>query len=102
MNQMDCMVYGTGTGNSGRGPLGGLTRQGAGFSLGVVGDSQALDEVLMQVRTVASTDATVLVYGETGTGKELIARAIHQLSERKQGPFVKVNCGAIPMGLLES
>jgi DNA-binding NtrC family response regulator len=69
---------------------------------GIVGASEALDEVLSQVQTVARTDSTVLVYGETGTGKELIARAIHDLSARRGGPFIKVNCGAIPTGLLES
>src|SRR5262249_32225068 len=70
--------------------------------LGIVGESEALDSVLAQVQTVARTDSTVLIYGETGTGKELIARAIHELSDRRSGPFVKVNCGAIPGGLLES
>jgi DNA-binding NtrC family response regulator len=71
-------------------------------NIDIVGRSAALDEVLSQVRTVASTDSTVLVHGETGTGKEIIARAIHAWSERSNGPFVKVNCGAIPTGLLES
>jgi transcriptional regulator with GAF, ATPase, and Fis domain len=68
----------------------------------IAGQSRALGDVLAQVRTVALTDATVLICGETGTGKELIARGLHQLSHRKQGPFVKVNCGAVPGGLLES
>ena len=69
---------------------------------GIVGSSPALRAVLDQVRMVASTDATVLIGGETGTGKELIARAIHMHSERRHRPFVKVNCAAIPTELLES
>jgi len=68
----------------------------------IVGQSRALKTVLKQVETVAPTDSTVLVYGETGTGKELLARAIHELSSRRQGTFVKLNCAAIPTGLLES
>jgi formate hydrogenlyase transcriptional activator len=68
----------------------------------IVGQSRALKAVLKQVETVAPTDSTVLIYGETGTGKELLARAIHDLSARRQGTFVKLNCAAIPMGLLES
>jgi len=68
----------------------------------IVGESPALKRVLDQVATVAASQATVLILGETGTGKELIARAIHKLSRRKDGPFVKVNCAAIPTGLLES
>src|SRR3984885_4485831 len=68
----------------------------------IVGNSLALRSVLGMVRTVAPTDATVLINGETGTGKELIAEAIHKCSERFSGPFVKVNCAAIPGGLLES
>ncbi len=68
----------------------------------IVGNSSALTEVLAQVHTVASTGSTVLIFGETGTGKELIARAVHNCSDRKHGPFIKVNCGAIPAGLLES
>jgi formate hydrogenlyase transcriptional activator len=61
-----------------------------------------LKEVLGQIRIVAPTDSTVLTLGETGTGKELIARAIHSLSSRRERTFVKVNCAAIPLGLLES
>ena len=68
----------------------------------IVGESAALMEALDQVRTVAPTDSTVLILGETGTGKELIARAIHNASRRSQKTFVKLNCSAIPTGLLES
>ena len=68
----------------------------------IVGKSAALRRILQQVATVAPTDSTVLIYGETGTGKELIARAIHNLSSRQPNAFVKLNCAAIPMGLLES
>ena len=69
---------------------------------GIVGSSQALRAVLDQVRTVAPTGSTVLIEGETGTGKELIARSIHMQSERRSRPFVKLNCAAIPLDLLES
>jgi len=68
----------------------------------IVGQSRALKATLKQLETVAPTDSTVLIYGETGTGKELLARAIHDLSARKQATFVKLNCAAIPTGLLES
>ena len=68
----------------------------------IVGESPALRNVLQQVETVAPTDSTVLLLGETGTGKERVARAIHNLSRRSQAPFVKINCAAIPTGLLES
>ena len=68
----------------------------------IIGKSAALRRVLDMVRVVAPTDATVLINGETGTGKELIAQAIHKCSDRSNGPFVKVNCAAIPGGLLES
>ena len=68
----------------------------------IVGDSDALQRVLDMVRIVAPTNATVLINGETGTGKELIAEAIHKCGNRSSGPFVKVNCAAIPAGLLES
>jgi formate hydrogenlyase transcriptional activator len=69
---------------------------------GIVGQSPALREVLQQVEMVAASDSTVLLLGETGTGKELIARAIHNCSRRKNRTFVKLNCAAIPSGLLES
>jgi transcriptional regulator with GAF, ATPase, and Fis domain len=68
----------------------------------IVGSSPALESVLAEVERVARTDSTVLVLGETGTGKELIARAIHNLSARRGRPFVKLNCAAIPFDLLES
>jgi formate hydrogenlyase transcriptional activator len=68
----------------------------------IVGESAALQHVLRQVETVAPTDSSVLLLGETGTGKERVARAIHNLSRRNKGPFVKINCAAIPAGLLES
>ncbi|MGA9929900.1 MAG: sigma 54-interacting transcriptional regulator, partial [Terriglobales bacterium] len=69
---------------------------------GIVGKSAALQRVLEQVAIVAPTDSTVLLHGETGTGKELIACAIHKLSARRQCAFVRLNCAAIPSGLLES
>jgi formate hydrogenlyase transcriptional activator len=68
----------------------------------VIGKSPALETVLEQVECVAPTDSTVLIQGETGTGKELIARAIHNISSRCGRPFVKLNCAAIPLDLLES
>jgi formate hydrogenlyase transcriptional activator len=68
----------------------------------IIGDSTALKQVLKQIEVVAPTDSTVLVMGETGTGKELIARAIHDRSGRRERTFIKMNCAAIPTGLLES
>ena len=77
-------------------------RTGSDEFEGIVGCSEPLQEALGLVRTVASTDSTVLVLGETGTGKELIARAIHNIGSRCGRPFVKLNCAAIPFNLLES
>ena len=68
----------------------------------IIGNSQPLQKVLRQVEVVAPSDSTVMICGETGTGKELIARAIHNLSARRQGTFIKLNCAAIPTGLMES
>jgi formate hydrogenlyase transcriptional activator len=68
----------------------------------IVGNSEQLRRVLKEIETVAPADCTVLIYGETGTGKELIARALHNLSSRKPNAFVKLNCAAIPAGLIES
>jgi formate hydrogenlyase transcriptional activator len=68
----------------------------------IIGESAALAEVLRQVELVAPTDATALIQGETGTGKELIARALHQHNARRHHPFIKVNCAAMPSELLES
>jgi formate hydrogenlyase transcriptional activator len=68
----------------------------------IVGESKALRRVLRDIETVAPADSTVLVFGETGTGKELIARAVHNLSSRNSNAFVRLNCAAIPTGLLES
>src|SRR6267154_610506 len=68
----------------------------------IIGNSPALESVLEQVEQVAPTDSSVLIQGETGTGKELIARAIHNLSKRCGRPFVKLNCAAIPFDLRES
>jgi formate hydrogenlyase transcriptional activator len=69
---------------------------------GIIGNSPAIQRVLEQVAIVAPTDSTVLLHGETGTGKELIAGAIHNLSSRRERSFVRMNCAAIPSGLLES
>ena len=68
----------------------------------ILGRSAAMAQVLEEVRQVAGTDATVLIMGETGTGKELVARAIHEASPRRGGPLIKLNCGAIPANLIES
>jgi len=69
---------------------------------GLIGSSEAIQRVKQQVRTVAPTDSTVLLEGETGTGKELVSRAVHNLSQRKNRALIKFNCAAIPHGLLES
>src|ERR1700679_3570130 len=63
---------------------------------GIIGDSSAIRSVLDQIRVVAPTDSTVLIQGETGTGKELFAQAIHKMSRRRSGPLVTLNCAAIP------
>jgi formate hydrogenlyase transcriptional activator len=76
-------------------------REGQVFD-GIVGGSAALQRALREVEVVASTDSGVLILGETGTGKELVARAIHNLSARRNRPLIKLNCAAIPSGLLES
>jgi formate hydrogenlyase transcriptional activator len=68
----------------------------------IVGESAALKRVLSQAKKVAPSDATVLILGETGTGKELIARSVHRMSLRRNASFIKLNCAAIPVGLLES
>src|SRR5258705_7003117 len=75
---------------------------GADVERCIIGESGALREVLRQLAIVAPMDSTVLILGETGTGKELIARAIHNRSPRRDRPFIKVNCAAIPAGLIES
>ena len=68
----------------------------------IIGDSRPMKRVMEQVRRVASSESSVLIYGESGTGKEVVARAIHYQSGRSKGPFVRVNCGALPVGLVES
>jgi two-component system, NtrC family, response regulator HydG len=76
---------------------------GGRFNYGeIVGDSEQMKRVLSTVQKVAATDSSVLIYGESGTGKELVARAVHMHSSRRDGPFVKVNCGALPRELVES
>jgi formate hydrogenlyase transcriptional activator len=69
---------------------------------GIVGRSNSLRIVLREIKTVAPTDSAVLIYGDPATGKGLLARAIHELSPRRTNEFVKLNCAAIPSGLLES
>lgn len=77
-------------------------RQQLGERYRIIGESPAIEEVLRLVRKVAPTEATVLIRGESGVGKELVARAVHALSARREGPFVQVNCAAIPKDLVES
>ena len=80
-----------------------LQQQGAGLPFAeMLGRSPQMEEVITTIRKVATTDVSVLINGESGTGKELVARAIHQHSNRSSGPFVVINCGAIPENLLES
>ncbi|HDP67131.1 MAG TPA: sigma-54-dependent Fis family transcriptional regulator [Candidatus Marinimicrobia bacterium] len=71
-------------------------------SFGIIGESERIKEIIETIDQVAGTDITILIAGESGTGKELIADALHKMSRRKHQPFVKVNCGAIPAGILES
>jgi two-component system NtrC family response regulator len=78
-----------------------LLEKEIGFE-GMIGQSKKMQEVFTTIKKVASTDATILITGESGTGKELVARAIHEKSPRKKGPFIAINCGAIPEELLES
>jgi transcriptional regulator with GAF, ATPase, and Fis domain len=80
----------------------GVARPFADDASGIVGDSDALRYVMHRAEKVASTEATVLLYGETGTGKELLARAVHHGSSRRDRPFVVVNCAALPATLIES
>ena len=68
----------------------------------IIGENGGLKQIVAQVKRVAETNATVLVHGESGTGKELIARAVHTYSKRSEGPFIAINCGAIPLSLMES
>ena len=77
-------------------------QEGWSMSPQMLGHSLAMRRVMEEVRLVAGADSTVLIYGETGTGKELVARALHAQSARRERPFIKLNCAAIPSGLLES
>src|SRR5689334_4271058 len=82
--------------------LSGTEPNGSPVLAGMIGDGPAMRDVYRLTRQVASTVATVLLLGETGTGKELVARAIHECSPRATGPFIRVNCGALSESLLES
>ncbi len=79
-----------------------ISHDAKGSELGMIGNSESMMEVYSSIKKFAPHDATVLVQGESGTGKELVALALHKLSNRSKGPFVAVNCGAIPENLLES
>src|ERR1700733_15237734 len=94
-------ALGSGNELAGFNVVGELTPNEDGFK-GIIGQSSALRTVLQMVERVAPGDSTVLLLGETGTGKELIARAIHNCSSRRNQSFAKINCAAIPSGLLES
>ena len=108
MGTQNCIAPGLdhikGTHIAGSGDWTGLSVNASGVEefAGIVGSSQTLLNVMALVRAVAATDSTVLILGETGTGKELIARALHNNSHRRERPFVKLNCSAIPCELLES
>ena len=80
----------------------GGSKNGSPLLDGMIGSGPAMSEVYRLTRQVAATSATVLLMGETGTGKELVARALHELSPRASGPFIRVNCGALSESLLES
>ena len=82
--------------------IGGSGKNGSASLDGMIGTGPAMSDVYRLTRQVASTSATVLLMGQTGTGKELIARALHELSPRASGPFIRVNCGALSESLLES
>ena len=87
---------------SGSGSSGSTAAAECGDRYGIVGGSRAIDDVIRRIKLVSATRSTVLITGETGTGKELVARAVHNASGQRNMPFVKVNCAAIPETLLES